>query len=593
MATLGRMHWLLADPQGFDLYTDHNNLIYIFDPTSVVTDISQTTIRKVLRWAVRLSVYNYTCVHINGTDNVWADLLGRWSAALPTIQRLVYVPELPSSSAEDFEWPTAVDLYKAQQSAPEDARPPALKQENADALYKTETNAVWIPDEAADMQLRLCVIAHTGPAGHRGYAATTKALQDCFTWTTLKQDVKDFIRGCIHCLSTQGGGSMPRPFGPSFFGTKPNDLLQFDYIELGPRSIGAKYVLMLRDDHSGYCWFFAFPDSIAENAATAIIDWSAAFGVPAALMSDGPTHFRNETMRLITKGLRVPHHFTLPYCPWSNGAIERLGKELLRVARAVTAELQMAFDEWPDILPLLQSAINNAPSSQRKKTAPIMAFNGLPPTPPIKAFYRSMKCRPVTINDLQQERAFNVESLVKHMADLHPAIHEGVMRNRKQARATANRGILPNFDIGDYVLVARSDFFAGEKLALRWRGPRRVVKAVSNYIYTVEDLRKGKRDDVHISRLKFYRDTDLNREAIMSHVLVSETGMIVSRLMGLEETPTGLCVRVRWRGLPSSEETLEPIGRVQADVPQLFMKLLSRKTTAGQLAAKARRELGL
>ena len=27
MATLERMHWLLADPQGFDLYTDHKNLI--------------------------------------------------------------------------------------------------------------------------------------------------------------------------------------------------------------------------------------------------------------------------------------------------------------------------------------------------------------------------------------------------------------------------------------------------------------------------------------------------------------------------------------------------------------------------------------
>ena len=79
----------------------------------------------------------------------------------------------------------------------------------------------------------------------------------------------------------------------------------------------------------------------------------------------------------------------------------------------------------------------------------------------------------------------------------------------------------------------------------------------------------------------------------MNHVLTSETCMIAYRLMGLEEMSTGLFVRVRFRGLPSSEETLEPIGRVHADVPQLFMKLLSRKTTAGQLAVKARRELGL
>ena len=72
-------------------------------------------------------------------------------------------------------------------------RAPGLKQDNADDLCKTETNAVWISEEAEDMQLRFCMIAHTGPAGHRGHAATTEALQDCFAWTTLKQDVKDFI----------------------------------------------------------------------------------------------------------------------------------------------------------------------------------------------------------------------------------------------------------------------------------------------------------------------------------------------------------------------------------------------------------------
>lgn len=54
MKTLDKIHWLVADPQGFDLYTEYNSLIYIFDPTTVVTDSSQTTIRKVVGWAVRL-----------------------------------------------------------------------------------------------------------------------------------------------------------------------------------------------------------------------------------------------------------------------------------------------------------------------------------------------------------------------------------------------------------------------------------------------------------------------------------------------------------------------------------------------------------
>lgn len=95
---------------------------------------------------------------------------------------------------------------------------------------------------------------------------------------------------------------------------------------------------MLRDDHSDCKWLFAFPNTNSENAATSIFEWCAAFGVPNGLMSEGPTHFKNEVVRLVTKGLKIPHHFTLPYCPWSSSAVESLGKELLRVCRAFLSE---------------------------------------------------------------------------------------------------------------------------------------------------------------------------------------------------------------------------------------------------------------
>lgn len=125
---------------------------------------------------------------------------------------------------------------------------------------------------------------------------------------------------------------MPRPNGPSFHGTTVNDLSQF-YIEIAPSSYGEKPVLMLRDEHSDYKWFYGCHDQTAETAPKDNIDWFATFSVPKALMSFGPTHFKNKTLRLLSKGLKVPHHFTIPYFPWSNGAVERLGNELLRKFR--------------------------------------------------------------------------------------------------------------------------------------------------------------------------------------------------------------------------------------------------------------------
>lgn len=58
MDTIERMHWLASCPKGFDLFTDHNNLVFIFDPLSLVPDTSQASMLKVSRWVIRLSIYN-------------------------------------------------------------------------------------------------------------------------------------------------------------------------------------------------------------------------------------------------------------------------------------------------------------------------------------------------------------------------------------------------------------------------------------------------------------------------------------------------------------------------------------------------------
>lgn len=589
LASIERSHWLAACPAGFDLYTDHNNLIFIFDPAAVMPDIGQGALRKVLRWAVRMSAYNYVCIHISGTDNTWADLLTRWTIPL-TIRRLITIPPLPTTFT-DFEWPTKESIQASQETYAS-SRPPNATL--VDKVWHCNPNgAIWIPGADTDLQLRLVIIAHTGAAGHRGCASTKKTLSSHFYWSSLSEDVAIFVRTCIHCLSTTGGETVPRPFGPSRHGTTPNALLQFDYIEMCSTPTGEKYILMLRDDHSGYSWLYPAENTSADTAANAIIDWSAAFGIPEGLMSDGPSHFKNETLQLLAKGLSTPHSFTLPYCPWSNGAVERLGKELLRVTRSLLSELQQRPDSWPQLVPVVQSAINNAPSPQRNGVAPITAFTGREPSTPISTFLRMGDSVPQTISEAQREKGFNIQSLITAMEDLHPLIEHSLEKERKRIRNARNRGELANFQEGDFVLVARDDFHKGEKLCVRWRGPRRVTKCLNDYAFQVEDLRNGDLQIVHGTRLKFYADNSLDTTAIISHVLASETGMPVSRLLQLVEDNGSLFVSVRWKGLSSTEDTVEPLQRVYEDVPQLLLKLLRRKSTNADLRKRACVELGL
>lgn len=108
---------------------------------------------------------------------------------------------------------------------------------------------------------------------------------------TLSNDVERFVRVCIPCISTTGGEPIPRPFGPFVHGTKPNDLPQFDYIELRKATAGDQYILRLCDDHSRYTCLYLSSSTEAEQAAYVIIDLCAESGPPAGFMSDGPTHF--------------------------------------------------------------------------------------------------------------------------------------------------------------------------------------------------------------------------------------------------------------------------------------------------------------
>lgn len=588
MATLDRMHWLASCPEGFDLFTDHNNLIFIFDPRSIVPDLTLAAVRKVLRWAVKISTYNYECVHISGLKNEWADLMTRWSSQTPTIRRLISIPPLPSAEADEFEWPTAASIAASQKQ-----HTPPHGLVNKEGLLHTTDGKIWIPDEDGDLQLRLCIIGHTTAAGHRGTNTTIAAIGERFHWTSLKDDVSLFVSSCIHCLSTAGGERTPRPFGPSTFGTHPNDLLQFDYIDMGKSTTGDKYILMLRDDHSGYAWFYPTVSTSAEQAASAIVDWCAAFGPPNSMMSDGPTHFRNETIRMLTKSLRAKHHFTTPYCPWSNGGIERLGKELLKTARALISELKLRTHSWPDVIPIIQSAVNLSPSPQRKNIPPLTAFSGLKPRQPINTFIRSDTAQVITVEQATMERLKNMTELINTMDNLHPVVQTSLQNNRERLRQHMSKGKMPNFEEGDFVLVARDNFHKGEKLCLRWRGPRRVIKAVNDWLYQIEDLRNGAIETAHASRLKFYSDSAFDSTAIMSHVMHSETGMPVARLMKFVECPDGIKVQVRWKGLSPLEDTLEPLQNVYEDVPRMLHKLMERSSTSQQLRDKVRETLGL
>lgn len=126
--------------------------------------------------------------------------------------------------------------------------------------------------------------------------------------------------------------------------------------------------------------------------------------------------------------------------------MERIGQNLLRVFRSVVSELQLRFEQWPELLPFVTTALNNAPPPSQNNISPITAFMYMDATPPIATFPRTetttvaasflesssglprwrLKNRrikesgvtPVTIEEIWHERLLNVQFLKNCISEL-------------------------------------------------------------------------------------------------------------------------------------------------------------------------------
>jgi len=76
-ATEKLRHFLLST-QDSRLFTDHRNLIYVFNPTANDNDFKKYTLDKLCPSAMKLCAFRFMIEHIPGETNIWAEILLRW-----------------------------------------------------------------------------------------------------------------------------------------------------------------------------------------------------------------------------------------------------------------------------------------------------------------------------------------------------------------------------------------------------------------------------------------------------------------------------------------------------------------------------------
>jgi RNase H-like domain found in reverse transcriptase/Integrase zinc binding domain len=302
------------------ILSDHFNLKYMYAPLSLDPSLAIHTFSKIQRWALKLASYNYRIGHIAGELNVWADLLTRWGAAVTNTTStprkdstlrygsLFLAPFVTDDS--DNEFPVASEVLQLRKAA---ARNPDLKEvpptkRGAHGLLINDQGKVWIPTNAVSMQVRLCVIAHCGRAGHRGHQVTLTGINYHYYWKCTSKDVKIFVGSCFHCIASSPGETTPRPRGEALRAIKPNEVIHFDYLYMGKSVDDAEFVLIVKDDFSNYVWLKKCKHADADSAVPVLIEWFAAFGVAPQWVSDQGSHFKNQVMTEEQKQLGTKHH---------------------------------------------------------------------------------------------------------------------------------------------------------------------------------------------------------------------------------------------------------------------------------------------
>ncbi|KAF0721721.1 hypothetical protein Ae201684_018961 [Aphanomyces euteiches] len=441
--TLVRADYLLHPPEGFNLYTDHRNLKYIFNPTAVVSAVPKYTAAKLERWALLLMGYHYVIHDIPGEANVWADVLSRWGSSLPSICAIVRRPLLVSPlMSGQFVWPSLAAIAEVQilyyrDYQGEQGLETSLGQEYCVRLKTGEVwqmrllnGKIWIPDDATDLQLRLCVCAHSSLFGHR----------------TL-----EFTR-----------------------------LIHWDFLSMGKSNTNDRYLLVIKCDASKLVWLFPTPEATATFVKHCLLQWFAVFGICYDWVSDQGTHFKNQVIAELQHSLGAHHHFTTARCPWADVTVEVVMRQILRLFRSCLSEWKMSTLQWPEIVLVIMLILNQLPSPSLGNVSSVTAMSGRPAMSLSDTISIPGSLKSISLEEVAERQEKSIEAVQIAMDQMHKemALINAKKRDRARQLREKKHGVqMANF-VGDFVLYQDVWAHRREKLRTKWCGPAEINKVV-------------------------------------------------------------------------------------------------------------------
>ena len=214
---------------------------------------------------------------------------------------------------------------------------------------------------------------HTG--GHKGQSLTQDGITEMYFWSSLLNDVVNYVKSCHQCQTIKGPGPRTKSKGAPMKSfeqeTQCNRRVHIDIIGPFQGDPKYRYCLTMCDSFSKYARIAPLVTKSGEEVARALHKyWLSVFSCPAVIAHDQGTEFVNEFNKTMMTLMGITQAAGLPYRPQGQGQIEKLHFSINRFFKAFLYQKKHAFSEW---IRALEFSYNTS-VSRATKVSPFKLF---------------------------------------------------------------------------------------------------------------------------------------------------------------------------------------------------------------------------
>lgn len=555
-------HWLEGLPKSFEIVTDHKNLQYWTDARNLT--------RRQARWAIWLSRFDFRLLHKAGKSNVLADALSRLGdkeigdsednqkvtvlkpehferlAATVTADTDDLESRIRSASERDSEVLTGLKSLK--DNGLRKLLEGGFEWEEEDGLVYHQ-GKLYVP---RDTNLRRNVVKSYHDslgAGHPGINNTIELVSRRYWWPGLSLFVRKYVLGCEDCVRRKAEVHPPSGSRPVQVPAGPWDVVGVDLITGLPTSKGYDAICTYVDLYTKQAHFIPTHETVdtAGIADLHIREVYRLHGLPSEFVSDRGPQFASCLMRLLYSKLGIKASTTTAYHLEANGQTERMNKEVAQYLRLFCSQRQ---DDWANLLPLAEFAINNRQSGTTGYS-PFWLMHG----------YNPWALPAVGRETAMPEATSRLSLLSEARAEAESAL--------RMAKERLSQAPCVKFQIGDKVWLDTKNIRIRQpsgKLGPKKLGPFEVTKVIGDRDYQLALPRDLKVYPVfHVDRLSPWKGNDVNGilppppqpVQVQGEEEYEVESILDSRI---KKVGRGQCLEylVHWKGYSAGKRSWEP-----------------------------------